>query len=445
MQSESRKIAVVGSGISGLGAAWALSPYHDVHVFEASERVGGHAHTVDISHTGSDLSVDVGFIVCNPLNYPNFMPFLEALQVETTESDMSFAVSDPDGFEWSSNPAGIFAQKSNFFRPTFWKLLIDILRFNENAKNDADSEAITNDLTLGAYLDRLGMNERFRKNYILPMGAAIWSTPEAEMSAYPAKTFLRFFNNHKLLHSHRPLWRTVKNGSRSYVEKVVSQLGSRIMTSARVTHIRRTSDGIEVHANGKTELFDDVILACHADQSREILGDGFENQRSILAPVKFVSNTAYLHKDKTLMPERTAAWASWNVMKGLSDQVTLTYWMNKLQDLPAEKPVFVTLNPELKPDPEHCFGEFEFTHPLFNLEALEALDDIERVNGRDGLWLAGAWTGFGFHEDGLKSGLRVALSIGCELPWQPVDVPVFEKPGPYHVDKETMSDIAAAI
>ena len=426
MQIEKRKIAVVGSGISGLGAAWALSKHHDVTVFEADSRIGGHAHTVDITHNGQDISVDVGFIVCNPLNYPNFMPFLAELDVQTIRSDMSFAVSDPDGYEWSSNPKGLFAQKSNLFRPEYWKLLTDILKFNKHAKQDVERDSISPVKTLGDYLDELGMNESFRENYILPMGAAIWSTPEAEMTDYPALSFLRFFNNHKLLHNDRPLWRTVKGGSRSYVEKIVTALQSQIRVSSPVRHVKRTDEGVELEVGGRIHLFDDVILACHADQSHKLLGDGFEHQKSILTPVRFTSNTAYLHKDQSLMPKRRSAWAAWNVMKGMSDQVTLSYWMNRLQDIPESCPTFVTLNPEVPPEDQHCFGTYEFTHPVFNLEALEAGAHLDRVNGRDGLWFAGAWTGYGFHEDGLKSGLRVALSIGCELPWVPVGIEVFE-------------------
>ena len=422
-----KKIAIIGSGISGLSAAWALRNSADVTVFETEDRIGGHSYTVDIDHGGSKIAVDVGFIVCNPLNYPNFMQFMDVLGVETQASDMSFAVSDSEGFEWSSNPSGLFAWKRNLFNPRYLKLLADILSFNKAARLTASADDIPAGQTLGDYLDTLGVDDSFRKNYILPMGAAIWSTPEAAMEAYPASSFLHFFNNHKLLHTDRPEWRTVAGGSRSYVRKIAEILGQRIRTNSAVTGIKRLAEGVEVsHLNGN-ETFDDVILACHGDDAKSLLGDGFENQRSVLAPISCTTNIAVLHCDESLMPRRRAAWASWNVIKGKTEQISLTYWMNRLQGIDEKKPVFVTLNPEKPPADSKTFRTFEFTHPVFDLASLRSVEALERVNGRDGLWFTGAWLGHGFHEDGLRSGLRVAMALGAEIPWQTVGINPFDR------------------
>ncbi|MAK61906.1 MAG: NAD/FAD-binding protein [Ponticaulis sp.] len=417
------KVAVIGSGISGMSAAWALRHTHDVTLFEANDRFGGHSYTVDIQPGGDDVSVDVGFIVCNPLNYPNFMAFMDHLQVETIQSDMSFAVSDPEGFEWSSNPAGLFAQKRNLINPKFWSLISEILTFNRKAIEDVMAATIPSNISLGEYLDVIGMSDNFREQYILPMGAAIWSTPEADMQDYPAASFLQFFNNHRLLHRERPKWRTVKHGSQSYVKRLIQDLGDRAVSGARVEAVSRSTNGIEISVNGDILHFDEVVLAGHAFQSRELLGDGFEHQESVIAPIQSTHNRAFLHSDRSLMPKRKSAWAAWNVLRGEQGQnVTLSYWMNILQDLQTDKDIFVTLNPDEPPAADKTYGEFDFTHPLFNQIAAERVSDLKRINGRDGLWFAGAWMGHGFHEDGLKSGLEVAMSLGAQLPWEVVGV-----------------------
>ena len=439
-----KKIAVIGSGVSGLSAAWALRDCADVTVFEKDDRLGGHAHTVDISHTGSELSVDVGFIVCNPLNYPNFMKFLGVLGVETVESDMSFAVSDPRGFEWSSNKSGIFAKKRNIINPVYIAFLLEILKFNKNAIAAVSEDRFEHDLTLGDFLNDLGLSETFRTNYILPMGAAIWSTPEANMLDYPARDFLTFFNNHKLLHMDRPKWRTVAGGSRTYVQAIADALGPRLKVNSEVQEITKSGDDILVHLNGTSERFDHVITACSAPITKSLLGAGFEQQSGVLSGVETVSNRAVLHSDPSLMPARKPAWASWNVLKAGDDKVTLTYWMNKLQALPEDKPTFVTLNPANPPDPSKVFAEYEFEHPLFNMASARAVDAIESINGLDNLWMSGAWLGHGFHEDGLKSGLRIAAHLGATIPWQLVDVPEFTGTPPSSLSSElTTLEVAA--
>ncbi len=438
MTTKREKIAVIGSGISGLSAAWALRDSADVTVFEADNRFGGHAKTVSVDYDGTNIDVDVGFIVCNPLNYPNFMQFMDALDVETMQSDMSFSVSDPSAFEWSSNPKGIFAYKRNLFRPSFLKLLRDIFRFNEKARAAADDDALPSNMTLKQFLDDIGMSDEFRANYIYPMGAAIWSTPEAEMMNYPARSFLQFFNNHRLLHTERPQWKTVKGGSKNYVEKLVDALGDRARLNAPVKRVDRISSGVRITLQDRTEDFDHVILACHVHQVQNLLGDGFEYQKSSLSQSKVNENVAYLHRDTALMPKRKRAWAAWNVLKGHSSKITLSYWMNILQSIDEDKPLFVTLNPETPPRQKLTFGRYEFTHPLFDLAASEAVSAMEAYNGRDGLWFAGAWLGHGFHEDGLKSGLRVALALGADLPWEPVGIEPI-KSGPMISEAQSVS------
>ena len=420
------RIAIIGSGISGLGAAYALKDRADVTLFEARERAGGHAHTVEVDYDSTPLRVDVGFIVYNGLNYPNLTGFFDALGVDTQDSDMSFAVSNPEGYEWASTVKGIFAQRRNFFRPAFHRFWRTILKFNDIARADLAAGTI-GDVSLGIWLDRHGFDTTFRENYILPMAGAIWSTPERGVIDLPARSLFEFFDNHRLMHSERPKWRTVTGGSGRYVEKVSAVLGSRLCLNAPVQSVRRYGEHLHVRLhNGSSQVFDDVILACHSDQARALLDGDFDEQRFLLGSARYRPNRIFLHRDPTLMPNRKAAWASWNVMKQAeSEQICLTYWMNRLQGLPQDKPLFVTLNPETPPRPELTFREFTFDHPQFDAPAAAAVRSIKRLQGRDGLWFAGAWMGHGFHEDGLKSGLAPALALGGMVPWEPEGVPTY--------------------
>jgi len=416
------KVAIIGSGISGLSAAWALKDVADVHVFEKRGRIGGHSCTMDVDYDGTTISVDVGFIVYNATNYPNLIALFDHLDVKTQASDMSFAVSNPDGYEWSSNPAGLFAQKRNLLNPTFHRFWLTILKFNDLARAELAADKIT-DATLGEWLDRHEFSQSFRENYILPMGAAIWSTPQSEMMNYPALSFFNFFENHRLMHKERPKWRTVSGGSRNYVSRFEDELGERIRAGTAVERVSKS--GAQVMLNlegGTTETFDQVIMASHSDQSANLLDDSFADRAALLAPVRYRPNQIYLHRDPALMPKRKAAWAAWNVLQQEGDDVCLTYWMNILQGLPKDKPLFVTLNPETPPAQDKVFASFEFDHPQFDLAAQASVADIKRTNGQDGLWFAGAWMGSGFHEDGLKSGLEAALSIGGRVPWEPQNI-----------------------
>ncbi len=412
-----KRIAIIGSGISGLGAAYALKDTAEITVYEAGDRPGGHAHTMDVDYEGTSMAVDVGFIVYNALNYPNLIGFFDALGVETEASDMSFAVSNPDGYEWASTLNGIFAQRRNFFRPKFHTFWRTILKFNDLAREELLAGKI-DDVSLGSWLRKHGFKQDFLDNYILPMGGAIWSTPEAEMLDYPARSFFQFFENHRLMHKERPKWRTVTGGSRNYVNAVAGLLGDRLQLNAPVQAITRFGDKVRIDIeNGPTSVFDEVIIATHSDTALSMLDHSFEDQRFLLRSVRYRPNTIYLHRDPSLMPKKKAAWASWNVIKQNTPKMCLTYWMNRLQNLPKEKPLFVTLNPETPPAPELTFATMEKAHPQFDAPAEAAVRALKRDQGKDHIWLAGAWMGSGFHEDGLKSGLSCALSLGGRVPW----------------------------
>lgn len=413
------RIAVIGGGVSGLGAAWALRDAHDVVLFEKDARIGGHAHTVTIDYDGAPVDVDTGFIVYNDLNYPNLIGLFDALGVATHGSDMSFAVSDPGGFEWSSNGlTGLFAWKRNLANPAFLRLLSDIVRFSTNARRDLARKAI-GDETLDSYVRGLDLGRDFLDQYLLPMGAAIWSTPEREMLRYPALSFLRFFDNHRLLHAARPAWRTVTGGSRAYVDAIRSALGDRIRAGDRALSVRRDGGSVLITSRSGEHRFDHVVMACHSDETLALLADADDADRKLLGDVTYAPNIAYLHRDRALMPRRDAAWAAWNYLRsgGADGRVCVSYWMNVLQGIDASRPLFVTLNPQTPPAEHLTFGRYAYDHPQFNRDALAAQHAIQSRQGMRNTWFAGAWLGYGFHEDGLASGLDVALRLGGRVPW----------------------------
>lgn len=417
-----KRIAIIGSGISGLGAAFALEGKAELTVYEANDRPGGHAHTMDVDYEGTPISVDVGFIVYNAHNYPNLINFFRNLDVATEDSDMSFAVSNPKGFEWASTARGMFAYRRNLLRPRFHKFWMTILRFNDLARAELEADRI-GDISLGNWLDKHDFKPDFLDNYILPMGGAIWSTPEAEMLNYPALSFFRFFENHRLMHRERPQWRTVSDGSRAYVQKMAERLGDRLLLSTEVVTVEPFGDRVMVTTNdGQTAVYDDVILATHSDVSKKLLSESYEDKRFLLSSVRYRSNEIYLHRDPSLMPKRKTAWASWNVIKQDSPEICLTYWMNKLQNLPRHKPLFVTLNPVDPPKAELTFAHMQKSHPQFDTAADAAVRALKAQQGTQHIWLAGAWMGSGFHEDGLKAGLSCALSLGGQVPWDSVGV-----------------------
>lgn len=419
MSTPRKRIAVIGGGVAGLGAAWALHETADVTLYDKADRFGGHAWTIDIDHTGTPMSVDIGFICFNRPNYPNFTALLNHLEVPTVWTDMAFAVSDPDGYEWSSDPWGLFAWKRNALDPKFRGMIGEIIDFNNKARAELSKDAVP-DMTLGEWLDQHGYSQLFRDSYLLPMSAAIWSTPEKLMLDYPVISFLKFFDNHRLMHLVRPIWRTVKGGSQSYVKRLLRDLHPCLRPSADIQAVRPAGNGkTMVHEHGRApEAFDAVIFACHADAALGMLDGTYDEQRLALGSMRFSKNTAYVHHDSSLMPERRMAWASWNVRKGADESVCVTYWMNRLQKLPNSHPVFVTLNPVNTPAKDKTFAVHEFEHPMYDTASHAARRAIQRLQGRDGLFFAGAWLGDGFHEAGLRTGLEAAFALGGSVPWE---------------------------
>jgi predicted NAD/FAD-binding protein len=421
------KIAVIGGGVTGLGAAYALKDAHQVVLYEQDRRLGGHANTVTVDHGGVPVDVDTGFIVYNHDNYPNLVGLFDALGVATRQTDMSFACAG-GGLEWSSNfPQGVFAQKRNLFNPAFLRMLGDIGRFNARAQSDL-VRADFQDLTLAGYLKVRGFTNHFRDRYLLPMGAAIWSTTEGRIGDFPAESFLRFFANHGLLSINQPKWRTVVGGSGRYVQRLADVLGDRIRAETGVAAVNRLPGGrIEVtDRNGGRDIFDRAIFASHPDQTLNMLRDADSEERAFLGAIRYSANRAVLHRDPSLMPLRRAAWGSWNYVTGAGAPY-VTYWMNQLQGLDPARPLFVTLNgPD--PDPALTFASFDYDHPQFDTAALAAQRQFGRIQGRGGVFHAGAWLGYGFHEDGLTSGVKAALALGGEVPWSFVDHRVGEFP-----------------
>lgn len=417
-------IAVIGSGISGLSAAWLLSKRHNVSLFEKDDRLGGHSNTVEVNTPEGAVPVDTGFIVFNPVNYPNLVEFFKHLNVDTTDTDMTFGVSLEKGkVEYSgSGLGGFFAQRRNLLSFKHWGLLREILTFYK------DSDRLHNDpslseLTLGQLLAREGYSQTFINEHLLPMSAAIWSTPMDKMLDYPAETFMRFCMNHGLVQvKDRPQWRTVIGGSRQYVNKVAEQLGDGVILNARVHRVERDNEGVTlIDHHGQRRRFDQVVFACHADQTLEMLADATPEEKRLLSAFPYQRNRALLHTDNNQMPVRKSAWSAWNYLAS-SDQgegeLAVTYWMNALQPLKTKQDIFVTLNPIDEPQADKILGSFLYDHPAFDQRSIEAQKDIWSIQGEQRSWFCGAWMGYGFHEDGIQSGLAVAEQLGGALrPW----------------------------
>lgn len=419
------RVAVIGSGISGLSAAWLLSKSADVTLIESDTRIGGHTHTVDAVTPEGPVPVDTGFIVYNEPNYPNLTALFEHLGVDTAPTDMGFAVSaDDGGMEYCGRDfAGLFGQRRNFLRPRHWLMVADILRFFRHAERHAAEMKI--DLSIGEFLVKHGYSNAFIEDHLLPICAAIWSTPARSMLEFPARTFVNFFANHGLLVADvnkRPVWRTVRGGSRTYVEKLLRGSNMRVVTNAHVAAVTRDDHGADVlFATGDQGRFDHVIFACHADQALRLLADPSADERGLLQHFRFTHNKAVLHTDARMMPRRRKLWSSWNYLRsgrGEGAQLSLTYWMNELQPLPTTTDFFVTLNPMHDFAPGTVQRVIDYEHPLFDAEAVGAQRDMWRIQGVRRTWFAGAWLGYGFHEDGLQAGLEVAERIGgVSRPW----------------------------
>lgn len=422
-----KKVAVVGGGISGLGAAWLLASAHDVVLFEANDYVGGHSNTVDAQTALGPIPVDTGFIVYNASNYPNLTALFDHLGVDTQSTVMSFSASLEGGrFEYSgSGLKGLLAQRSNVLRPRFWSMVRDILRFYEAAPGLLDVTGAGGQ-SLGAYLADNGYGRPFIDDHLLPMAAAIWSAPQEQMMAFPAASFARFFANHGLLQvKDRPKWRTVVGGSREYVRSVLNSAPIRIRTNSAIQAVCRTGAGVTLVDNvGRCHAFDEVVLATHADRSLAMLESPTADEQHLLSAFAYQKNRAILHSDPALMPRRKRAWAAWNYRRPVRQAdaaVSVTYWMNALQHLDARAPLFVSLNPDREPDPGTVHFEADYDHPLFDMPAMAAQRELWRIQGQNRVWYCGAYFGYGFHEDGLQSGLAVAEALGgVSRPW---DVP----------------------
>ena len=419
-----RQIAVVGSGIAGLSAAWLLSRTHQVTLIEADTRPGGHANTIDCEVHGTEVAVDTGFIVYNPPAYPNLTALFDRLGVPSVASNMSFSVSMGNGaYEYAgSGLSQLVGTPRNLLNPGHWRLMRDIPRFFRTATERLSE--LPDDVTLGDFLRAEGYSDYFRDRHLLPMAGAIWSAAPGDMRDYPARAFIRFFENHGLLKvRNRPEWRTVKGGSREYVSRIIRDGAFETRLRTPISAIRRNAKGVTLHAvNGGEQSFDEVVLACHADQAMAMLKDASPEERRLLSCFRYSQNRAVLHRDQSLMPHRRRLWASWNYLSGIPrlghEASSVTYWMNKLQPLNVDVPLFVSLNPLTEPDVNNVLGEFDYAHPIFDPAAMAAQRDMWTIQGAQHTWFCGAYLGSGFHEDGIQSGLAVAERLGClKRPW----------------------------
>lgn len=420
------KIAVIGSGISGLGAAWLLSRQYDVTVYEKNQYAGGHSNTVEAPGRECPVPVDTGFIVFNEKTYPNLLGLFDALEVPVKKTDMSFAVSVDSGtLEYGgSTVSDVFAQRRNVFSPRFLGMIWDIVKFYKSAPSLLDNPE-TADLSLGDFLDRHGYGEAFIEDHILPMAAAIWSCSTDTMRAFPLSSFVRFFVNHGLLElTNRPQWWTVDGGSREYVERIRTRLRGSIQIGNAATSVRRRHGQVIVSStDGQQQAYDTVVMACHGDQSFDLIADKSDHEAYILSGFTYQPNTAILHSDESQMPLTKRIWSSWNYLSdrrsgnNSSNRVAVTYWMNRLQSIDPANPLFVTLNPVTGIDDSKIIASFEYEHPVFDQTAIRSQKRLPEIQGIDGLWYCGSYCGYGFHEDGLSSAVAVARQLGVEAPW----------------------------
>jgi predicted NAD/FAD-binding protein len=449
------KVAIVGSGIAGISAAWVLSQDKQVTIFEAGDYLGGHTNTQQIEATdgsGATVGVDTGFIVCNPNVYPNFLALMDELDVKLIKTDMNFAVSRQGGkFEWSGNNLDtVFAQKLNLLNPYMWQMLFDLRRFNKQATEivtRADQIIFHNDgtynsktdselmhQTVGSFFKEHGYSQFFYDNYILPMTASIWSTPaDVVFEKFPILTLLRFMRNHSLLQiGNRPAWLTVDGGSNKYITKALKKVKD-IRLNTRIVSVKRSVNAKEkgtvtlTDSKGNEHEFDHVIFACHSDQALAVLGDAATpEERKILGSIKFSKNRAVLHRDQALMPKIKKVWSAWNYMttekmETKSKSMCLTYYMNALQkfiDPTKFGHVFVTMNPLFEPQEKHMIAEFDYDHPVYTTECIAAQEQLNTIQNKLATSYCGAWTNYGFHEDGCTSGLLVAVSLGSKCPFE---------------------------
>lgn len=418
-------IAVIGTGIAGMSAAWLLSQKHNVTVYEQENRIGGHSNTVTVPGRAGPIDVDTGFIVYNERSYPNLTALFRHLDVPTKASDMSFAASlDAGRLEYSGTDLnGLFGQRRNLVRPSFWAMLKDVRRFYRDAPGLLADPKSSRE-SLGDYLLANGYSAAFIDDHLLPMGAAIWSATAQEMLDFPAAAFIRFFNSHGLLQiADRPIWRTVDGGSREYVKRLTASYSDRIRAGCRAVTVARRNGKVTVTSEkNSVQEFDHVVLATHADQALRLLYLPSAQECGLLGAIGYSTNRAVLHCDETLMPKRKRVWSSWNYLQSegpASDSpLCVTYWMNKLQGIGETDPLFVTLNPTTEPAENTLLREFSYEHPQFDGEAMAAQDGLWSLQGQGGVWFCGSYFGYGFHEDALQSGLAVAEALGgVRRPW----------------------------
>ena len=422
--SKVTRVAVIGSGISGLSAAWLLSQQFKVTLIEAGNYLGGHTNTVDVTLDGITAPVDTGFLVFNDRTYPNLVELFGFLGVQTASSEMSFSVRvDEERLEWAGNSlASVFAQKRNLIKPEFWRMLKDIVRFNRET-SEIVGAGRGDQGSLGSFLDRGGYGRAFRDWYLLPMSGAIWSCPTRQMLEYPAETFFHFCHNHGLLQlTGRPLWKTVVGGGREYVRRLAASVDDTRL-DCPVDSVVRDAAGVRVSfAGGQTEHFSQAVFACHSDETLALLADATHAEKKVLSCFRYQPNRAVLHTDASLLPRNRDAWSAWNYITGGggpdSRPVSVSYLINKLQPLPFERPLIVTLNPTHAPRPDSVIEHFDYAHPIFDRAAIDAQRELPAIQGKRHTWFCGAWTGFGFHEDGLKSAMSVANALGVQAPWQ---------------------------
>ncbi|MEO0879090.1 MAG: FAD-dependent oxidoreductase [Pseudomonadota bacterium] len=416
-----QKVAVVGSGVSGLAAAWLLSRAGaEVTVYEADDRIGGHANTVIVNTVSGPTPVDAGFIVFNQANYPNLTALLAHLGVATEESCMSFAASMRGGaLEYSGQTfSSVFANRANALSPSFWRMLLDISRFHRLARK-ALKHDIDDGETLRDFLAAHGFGQTFARDFLEPMAAAIWSTPSSDILGYPAASFFRFFANHGLLQVlHLPIWHTVSGGSRAYVEKISEPFLRKARLGAGVAAIVREDGAVRViDRDGEADTFAHVVIAAHANAALSMLDDPTAGEKSLLGAFGYSKNHAVMHFDEGQMPRRRRAWSSWNYL-GNDEGASVSYWMNRLQNLPCKEDIFVTLNPQTPVAEEKIIAAFDYEHPIFDVAAGRAQKQLWSLQGDGGVWFCGAHFGQGFHEDGLQAGLAVAEAIsGARRPW----------------------------
>lgn len=419
------RIAVIGAGISGLASAYLLGRRYEVTLFEASDYAGGHTNTVEVTLNGLTHPVDTGFLVFNDRTYPNLISLFDELGVDTHPSEMSFSVSlDKGRLEWAGSDLNtVFAQRSNLFSPSFIGMLRDIMRFNSAAQRHLDM-AEASQCSVGGLLAQGGYGSTFQDNYLLPMASAIWSSAAADILNFPASTFLRFCANHGLLQVRdRPQWRTVVGGGREYVRRMVRSIPN-LRLNTPVLQVSRGDSGVSILTREGAEHFDAVVMATHAPETLRMLADPSEYERTLLGAVRYQKNVAMLHTDTSLLPRRRRVWSAWNYLGAHaangSRPVCVSYLLNQLQPLPFSAPLVVTLNPINSPAPETQLSSFEYEHPILDLQAIAAQTQLASLQGVRNTWHAGAWTGYGFHEDGLKSALHIARSFGVSPGWATV-------------------------